>query len=426
MNIAYFDCFAGAGGDMIVAAMLDAGVDRQDLISHLTSLPLGPVHYQIDTVMRKGISATHFEPQTSSHASLDWDDHTHSHAHNHGTPHSHHPHENPSHSHTPSSHSHQSLSDIRRLILDTPLPTVVKNNALAIFDKLGRVEAAIHNKPVEEIHFHEVGAMDSIVDIVAACICFDALKIERVVCSPFAVGSGTLQCAHGILPVPAPATAELLRQAKAPLISGPGNFELLTPTAAAILTHFASSYGPIPSMTLIRIGYGAGSRDAHEFPNVLRVAIGQSDTESADTDSVILLECNIDDVSAEQVGQGIDLLLKAGALDVFTSPIQMKNNRPAILLSVIAEPSKNAELEGLIFRQGLTLGIRKQILQRSILPRQVVTIETEYGPIRVKTGYYDGRRVFLKPEYADCVQAAEKHKVSWVQVWQETLRKTPG
>lgn len=426
MNIAYFDCFAGAGGDMIVAAMLDAGVDRKDLLGHLTSLPLGPVHYQIETVMRKGISATHFEPQTSSNASLDWDDHGHSHAHEHGTSHSYHIHDHSSHSHTPSSHSHRSLLDIRRLILETPLSAIVKNNAVGIFDKLGRVEAAIHNKPIEEIHFHEVGAMDSIVDIVAACICFDALKIEKVICSPLAVGSGTLQCAHGILPVPAPATAELLRQAKAPLLSGPGDFELLTPTAAAILTHFASSYGPMPAMTLSSIGYGAGSRDAHEFPNVLRVAIGQSDTESANSDSVILLECNIDDASAEQVGQGIDLLFKAGALDVFTSPIQMKHNRPAILLSVIAEPSKGAELEGLIFRQGLTLGIRKQIIQRSILPRQIVTIETEFGPIRVKTGDYGGRRVFLKPEYADCVQAAEKHKVSWVQVWQETLRKTQG
>jgi uncharacterized protein (TIGR00299 family) protein len=427
MNIAYFDCYAGAGGDMIVAAMLDAGVDRNDLIGQLNSLPIGPVQYHVESVMRKGISATGFEPRVSSASpASDWDEHGHSHPHNHGHSHSHHTHEHPAHSHTPSSHAHRSLSDIRGLIHSSAISPAAKDNAVAIFNNLGRVEAAIHNKSMDEIHFHEVGAVDSIVDIVAACVCFDALKIEKVFCSPLAVGSGTIRCAHGILPVPAPATAELLRQAKAPMLSGPGDFELLTPTAAAILTHFTSAYGPMPAMTLSKIGYGAGSRDTQDFPNVLRVVIGQMTTASADGDSVTLLECNIDDAPAEQVGHAMEGLLKSGALDVFTSPIQMKHNRPAILLSVLCEPSKTAELEGMIFRQGLTLGIRRQTLQRSILPREFKTIDTAYGPIRLKIGNYQGQKVFLKPEYADCVAAAEKHQVSWAQVWQETLRKSQG
>lgn len=427
MNIAYFDCFAGAGGDMIVAAMLDAGADRNDLIRQLNSLSIGPLQFRIESVMRKEISATGFEPRIPSiSGASDWEDHGHSHPHDHGHPHSHHTHEHSAPSHAPCSHSHRSLSDIGGLIRNCSISTTAKENALAIFNNLGRVEAAIHKKSIDEIHFHEVGAVDSIVDIVAACVCLDALKIEKVFCSPLAVGSGTIRCAHGILPVPAPATAELLRQASAPMLSGPGDFELLTPTAAAILTHFASAYGPMPAMTVAKIGYGAGSRDAQDFPNVLRVVIGQTAADSTDSDSVTLLRCNIDDAPAEQVGHAMDTLLKNGALDVFTTPIQMKHNRPAVLLSVLCEPSKVAELEGMIFRQGLTLGIRKQTLQRSILPREFKTIDTAYGPIRLKIGHYQGQQVFLKPEYADCVAAAEKHQVSWAQVWQEALRKSQG
>ncbi len=427
MNIAYFDCFAGAGGDMIVAAMLDAGVDRKDLLEKLNSLGLGPIHYQIETVKRRGILATYFEPRASATPSLDKECH-----HHHRLDHEQRDSDSPRHEDRPDhdpispSHSHRSLADILRLIRQALLPASIRDNAIAVFEQLGRVEAGIHNKSLDEIHFHEVGAMDSIIDIVGACICFDALKIDKVVCSSLAVGSGTISCAHGILPVPAPATVELLRQAKAPLCSGPGDFELLTPTAAALLTHFASSYGPLPSLIPDRIGYGAGRRDADDFPNVLRVILGHPETESYDTDSVGLLECNIDDAPAEQIGQAMETILKAGALDVFSSPIQMKHSRPGIVFSVLCDPLRISKFEGLIFRLGLTLGLRKQILQRSILPREFKTVDTSFGPIRIKIGIYNGQCVFLKPEYADCVMAADRFKVSWVQVWQETLRKTQG
>ncbi len=419
MKIAYVDCFAGAAGDMIVAAMLGAGLDREFLLRNLRSLEIGPVDYPIQSVVRHGISAFYFEPRIDPHPPSDYRENVHHHH-----PHDHDPHqsrqdrcEKEIHTYP---HAHRNLSEIRRIIQRSGISVAAKRNAEAIFERLGTVEAFIHGQSIDEVHFHEVGAVDSIVDIVAACVGFDALGIDKVICSPLAVGSGVVQCAHGLLPIPAPATAELLRQAKAPMVPGPGCFEMLTPTAAAILTHFAHGYGLLESMTIDSIGYGAGSRDPEGFPNVLRLLIGHTDV-PLNTDNVLLLECNIDDSPAEQIGFVFDQVLKAGALDVFTTSIQMKNSRPAVTLSVLCDPSTASKLEATIFKQGLTLGIRKQILQRSILARQIVSVDTCYGSIHIKTASYEGRQVFIKPEYSECAAAALKYSVSLGEVYRQAL-----
>ncbi len=376
MKIAYFDCFAGAGGDMIAAAMLDAGVDEDFMLARIGSLGLDGVEIHVEKVMRCGVSATYFSPQISGH------------------------------------HRHRSLNEIIRIINCSQISDTAKNNAIAVFDRLGHAEAQVHNKNIEEIHFHEVGASDSIVDIVAACVGMDALGVGQIRCSRLSVGGGTVKCVHGTLPVPAPATANLLSRAGAPIMGGAVDKELLTPTAAAVLTHFAGSYGPIPEMTIEAVGYGAGTLETKGFPNVLRLIIGQAAESDAEVDAVCLLECNVDDATAEVIGFVTDACMQAGALDVYTTSIQMKYNRPAVKVSIICEPLLRGRMEELLLRQGLTFGIRRQLMQRSKLSRKFVTVHTRFGNIHVKMGYYQGKLVTAKPEYADCVAAATKHDAS--------------
>ena len=384
MKIAYFDCFAGAGGDMIAAAMLDAGLDFEFLKKQLATLGIKNFDIKLTQTKRAGLRAVSFTPAFKE------DKH------------------------------HRNLKDITEIISNSKIHNKAKETAIAIFNKLAAAEALVHNKDLQEIHFHEVGALDSIVDIVSASIGLVALEIEKVYCSTLSLGGGTIKCAHGILPVPGPATAELLKGA--PTVGGPIDKELLTPTAAAILTTIVNQFGPLPEMKIEKIGYGAGSLESEKFPNVLRLIIGQSVCENtANTDSVCLLEANSDDVTGEIVGFVTEKLFESNALDVFTTPIYMKHNRPAVKISVICKIEDVPQIEEILFTEGLTFGIRKQILQRSKLERDFAKVATEFGEIKIKTGSLNGRIVTAKPEFSDCAAAAKKHKVAVKTVIQTAI-----
>jgi len=374
VKIAYFDCFAGAGGDMIVAAMLDAGLDAEFLKTQLATLDVKNLDIKLTETKRCGLRALAFVPVV------------------------------------PKQHKHRNLADITEIISKSKISEQAKKTAITIFNKLAQAEGVVHGKDTGEVRFHEVGALDSIIDIVSASVGLEALGVEKVYCSALSVGGGTIKCAHSLLPVPAPATAELLKGI--PITGGPGQAELLTPTAAAILATVVDEFCPLPSMKIEAVGYGAGSLESEEFPNVLRLILGESveDTQ-ANADSVYLLETNIDDVNAELVGTVTEKLFENGALDVFSTPIYMKQNRPAVQISVICKVSDVKQLEGVLFKEGLTFGIRRQILQRSKLAREFVAVQTEFGQVRIKTGILDGKVVNAKAEFSDCVSAAKKHKV---------------
>lgn len=375
MKIAYFDCFAGAGGDMIAAAMLDAGLETEFLKAQLATLGIKNLHIKLAETKRAGLRAIRFEPLTAKE------------------------------------HRHRNLEQITKIINQSQISEKAKETAIVIFDKLAQAEAAVHGKDPNDIHFHEVGALDSIVDIVSASIGVQALGVEKIYCSALSVGGGTVKCAHGLMPVPAPATAELLKGV--PIAGGPVQAELLTPTAAAILTTIVDEFCPLPAMKIEAVGYGAGSLNPAEFPNVLRLILGQTAVESsANADSICLLETNIDDASGELLGFITEELLEHGALDVFSTPIFMKQNRPAVQISVICKTEDAPKLEQVLFEQGLTFGIRRQILQRSKLERDFVTVQTEFGQIKIKTGWLNGKILNAKPEFSDCVLAAKKHNVA--------------
>ena len=384
MKIAYFDCFAGAGGDMIAAAMLDAGLDFEFLKKQLATLGIKNFDIKLAQTKRAGLRAVSFTPAFKE------DKH------------------------------HRNLKDITEIISSSKIHNKAKETAIAIFNKLAAAEALVHNKDLQEIHFHEVGALDSIVDIVSASIGLVALEIEKVHCSTLSLGGGTIKCAHGILPVPGPATAELLKGI--PTVGGPIDKELLTPTAAAILTTIVSQFGSLPEMKFEKIGYGAGSLESEKFPNVLRLIIGQSVCENtANTDSVCILEANSDDVTGEIVGFVTEKLFESNALDVFTTPIYMKHNRPAVKISVICKIEDVLQIEEILFTEGLTFGIRKQILHRSKLERDFAKVATEFGEIKIKTGSLNGRIVTAKPEFPDCAAAAKKYKVAVKTVIQTAM-----
>jgi len=375
MKIAYFDCFAGAGGDMIAAAMLDAGLDAEFLKAQLATLGLEQLDIKLAETQRAGLRALSFVPII------------------------------------PEQDEHRNLEQITNIINQSKISEKAKKTATSIFNKLAQAEATVHNKAPQAIHFHEVGALDSIVDIVSASIGLEALGVEKVYCSALSVGGGTVKCAHGLMPVPSPATAELLKGV--PTIGGPIQAELLTPTAAAILTTIVDEFCPLPSMKIEAIGYGAGLLEAEEFPNVLRLILGRNAADDlSNADSICLLETNVDDLSGELLGFITEKLFEYGALDVFTTPVYMKHNRPAVQLSVICEIKDAQQLEQVIFEEGLTFGIRKQTLQRSKLARQFVSVQTEFGEIKIKVGALGAKIVNAKPEFSDCVSAAKKHNVS--------------
>jgi len=382
MTVAYFDCFAGAAGDMIAGALIDAGAHLDAIRAELARFELGDVRLEAESVRRSGIAALHFQV------------HEHSHGHE-----GHHP--------------HRRLGDILGMIDAARLADRAADRARRIFTRLAEAEAKVHGVGLEEVHFHEVGAVDSIVDVVTACVAMELLDVERVLCSPIALGSGTVMSAHGELPLPAPATAELLvgAETRASRIVG----EATTPTGAAVLTTLAEAYGPPPAMSVSAVGCGAGTRETGPLPNVLRVFLGRA-AEGGQIDSVVELSANLDDCTGEMIGSAIDRLLAAGCLDAWASPVVMKKSRPAWLLSALCRPRDAAEAERILFAETTTFGVRRRACERTRLLRHHETVETRYGPIRVKVARRGAETMTAAAEFEDCRRAAEAHGVSVKEV----------
>ncbi|MSO61728.1 MAG: nickel pincer cofactor biosynthesis protein LarC [Acidobacteria bacterium] len=396
MTILYFDCFAGAAGDMILGALLDAGLPFDQLKRALGSLAVDGWDVSVDRVIKTGVTATKF--RVHAHA------HTHAHAHHHDPAPAGHTHAGSgAASHA---HSHHSLKEIEAAIGRSALSDAGKAKAITMFHRLATAEAAIHGMSIDQVHLHEVGAIDSIIDIVGAVFALEWFNADRIVVSPLNVGGGMVRSAHGVFPVPAPATVALLNNA--PVYSSGIQSELLTPTGALILTEYASAYGPVPAMRVHKVGYGAGDRELSETPNVVRVLVGEADA-SASAMRVVTLECEIDDMNPQIFGHLMDTLYAAGALEVFYSAVQMKKNRPGTLMTIVARPEHREKLTDIVFRESTTIGVRYQEMSRDCLDREMVTVGTAVGSVRFKVARRNGQIVNAQPEFDDLAKlAAEK------------------
>jgi pyridinium-3,5-bisthiocarboxylic acid mononucleotide nickel chelatase len=447
MRIAYLDCYAGIAGDMFLGALLDAGVPAEVLHEATAAVALN-ASLRIEKVDRSGITCTKIHVLEGSQiAELVADSHnhlhqpktqhlhkgSHEHTHHHDHGHAHesrdtsHSHEGPAHE-RPHNHG-RSLTEIRSLISAASLPDPVKDFAVRTFELLGRAESRIHNVPIDEIHFHEVGAVDAIVDIVAASAGIHHLNIDAWHCSPINVGGGTVDCAHGTFPVPAPATAVLLRGM--PTYSAHIEKELVTPTGAALLRALNPKFGPQPAMRVAQIGYGAGSRNPAGFANAVRLSIGESadvqlsagharqGTKEAET--VTVLETALDDLSPQLLAHAAESAIAAGALDVMLTPVIMKKGRPGTLLTVLCNPADSVKFEQLLLRETSTLGIRVRQDRRICLDRAHTTVATAYGDIRVKVGSLDGEPLNIAPEFEDCRAAAARCSVAVKLVQQAAI-----
>jgi len=402
MNTAYFDCFSGASGDMILGAMVDAGLSIESLREALAALPLKGFRLDAEKVKRAGLGGTRVHVLTEAPSTHD--DNASSSDHAPGAQGNGHRHHLP----------HRHLPDIVDLIQTSGLHHEVKSRACAVFRRLGEAEAAVHGIPLDRVHFHEVGAVDAIVDITGACAGLHLLGVEAVFVSTFRVGSGQVKCAHGILPLPSPATVELVKGF--PVEPAGVTGELLTPTGAAILTTLAER-SPLPAMTITRTGYGAGRADRSRRPNLLRLCIGEAvrgantPAPSDERDEVFVIQTNLDDMSPEWVGYLFDRLFEAGAVDVFTTPVQMKKSRPGIVLTTLAPEEAVPRIEEALFDETTTFGVRKHRVERRKLAREIRRVHTRYGDVRVKIGRLAGQVKSAAPEYEDCRALAEKHRV---------------
>jgi hypothetical protein len=407
MRIGYLECFAGISGDMLLGALVDAGVSAELLRQAVSTLAVG-AELDIHSVDRSGIRSTKVDVRVDGKPAEAADHHHHDHAHDHSHGHNEHEHSHEhSHSHL---HSHgRSWRQIRELIVQATLREDAKALALRTFELLAHAEAKIHGLPVDDVHFHEVGAVDTIVDIVCGAVGLCSLKVDRWHASPINVGGGFVDCAHGQFPVPAPATAEVLKGI--PTYAAGPKKELTTPTGAALLRALGCSFGEAPGMVTETIGYGAGTRNPERFPNVLRLTIGESTAAEGNQDRVTVLECAIDDATPQVLAYAMELALENGALDAMASPVTMKKGRLGTLLTVLAKPEDAAAIEGLLFRETTTLGIRRRSDERVILDRSFVTVETAFGRIRVKVASLDGEQRNAMPEYEDCRRAAREHGV---------------
>src|SRR5450432_2871248 len=387
MKLAYFDCFSGISGDMTLGALVDAGVSAELLRAELRVLQVPGWELSTEKVWKNGMSATQVLVKTEDQQ------------------------------------KHRSLSTILEILKTSQLAAPVRERASAIFTKLGEAEAHVHDAPIEKVHFHEVGAVDAIVDIVGACIGFDALGIDRFACSPLNVGGGTAKMAHGVLPVPAPATASLLKGK--PTYSNGVQRELVTPTGAAIIATLCDSAGPQPSMTVNAIGYGAGTADLEGQPNVLRIMIGESAVKAVPgyDEEISVIEANLDDMNPQIYGYFLERALAAGALDVYTTPVQMKKSRPGTLITVLCKPHEEEKFQEMLFAETTTLGVRSTRAQRRILPREWVKVTTKYGEVRVKVARVDGQVRQASPEVEDCRKLAEEKNVPLQKVIDEALRE---
>lgn len=394
MRALHFDCFSGISGDMTLAALIDVGVDAAAIQAGLASLGL-PIQVEVEKVRKGGFAATYVQVEA------------------------------------PDEQDHRHLSDVEAIIRRGQLTASQQELALRIFRRLAEAEAAAHGMPLEKVHFHEVGALDSIADIVGVAIGLDLLGAERITSRSVPTGSGTVKCAHGIMPIPAPGTAALLKGV--PLAASPIKAELTTPTGAAILTTVVQEWIEQPVMTVEQIGHGAGRREFVEQPNLLRLFVGTTAEAGAERlaverDQVWMLETNLDDLPAEVIGYCYELLLKAGALDVFTTPIFMKKNRPGVLLSVLAPALAIDALEEILFRETTTFGVRRYAVSRHKLRRKAHAVQTPWGPVQGKLGWREGRPPVFSPEYEDCARVAQEHGIALREVYaraQQAFRGEP-
>jgi len=386
MKLAYFDCFSGISGDMTLGALVDAGCSVDYLHAELRSLQVPGWDLTAEKVWKNGMAATYVKVTTQDQL------------------------------------KHRSLSAILEILQKSQLVPQVRERVAAIFTKLGEAEARVHDVPLEKIHFHEVGAVDAIVDIVGACIGFHTLGIEKFACSALNVGGGSAKMAHGVLPVPAPATANLL-QGK-PTYSNGVQKELVTPTGAAIVATLCDSFGPQPAMSVSAIGYGAGTADLEGQPNVVRIMVGETPekTVAGFDEEIAVIEANLDDMNPQIYGYFLEKALGAGALDVYTTPVQMKKNRPGTLLTVLCKPQDTNTLMSLIFAETTTFGARTYRAQRRTLPRDFVNVATAFGDVRIKISRVNGRILHVAPEYDDCCKLAVEKNVPLQRVISEALR----
>ncbi len=422
MRIAYLDCFSGISGDMFLGALVDADVSAKLLEDGVEALDIG-ARLKISRVTRAGISAT--KVNVYAHGEKDllrevfWEQHDHPHQQEHV------------HDETVrrrgSAPPRTGLSEIRRIIEKAAISTTAKSTAIKIFEALGEAEAEIHHTSIDQVHFHEVGAVDAMVDIVCAAVGAESLAVEEWVCSPLNVGGGTVECAHGTLPVPAPATLKLLRNA--PVYSSGPQVELVTPTGAAIIKTLSARFAPFPAMKIEKAGYGAGTRDFPEHPNLLRLTIGEAGpADSASTspdmsyEKITVLEANLDDLSPQVLAYAMERLLAEGALDVFSVPVQMKKSRSGALLTVLAKLEDANRLARTIFAETTTLGVRRREEQRQTLSRRWETVDTTWGRVRIKIASMNGSISNYAPEYEDCRALAEAHHIPLKEVIQEAVQ----
>jgi uncharacterized protein (TIGR00299 family) protein len=424
MRMAYLDCFSGISGDMFLGALLDAGVSAQLLHDTVTALNID-AKLEISRVLRGGISGTKIDVYSNGEKDLPreafWK-------------------QQQNHADTPHDHAHSNgrgLSEIRRIIDHAAISSTAKATAIRIFEALGQAEAEIHNTTVDQVHFHEVGAADALVDIVCAAVGAESLGVEEWVCSPLNVGGGTVQCAHGTLPVPAPATLRLLKDA--PIYSSGPQVELVTPTGAAIVKTLSSRFAAFPAMKIEKAGYGAGTREFAEYPNLLRLTIGETGLAEARGASLIsnqspaderitiekitVLEANLDDLSPQVLAYAMERLLAEGALDVFSVPVQMKKSRPGALLTVLAKMEDANRLSKVMFAETTTLGVRRRDEQRQTLSRRWESVVTAWGPVRIKIANMNGSVSNYAPEYEDCRKLAETQNVPLRTVMQEAIQQ---
>ncbi|MBS4206515.1 nickel pincer cofactor biosynthesis protein LarC [Bacillus sp. FJAT-50079] len=470
MKVLYIDCFSGISGDMMVGALIDAGASPEKIETELRKLNISGYQLAWKKIVKAGISSIkfdvilsddhshghthHHEHHHGHHHVHDHDhehthhhehhhvhdhdhehthDHEHHHVHDHDHEHTHdhehhhvhdHDHEH-THDHEHSHehghhHDHGCYADIVKLIDDSELNLRVKERSKQIFAPIARAEAKIHNMTIDDVHFHEVGAVDSIVDIVATAIALEELEIEKVITSHVPLGSGKIRIDHGIYPVPAPATLEMMRNV--PIAASDLTFEMTTPTGAGIVVSQTDSFGTMPSMTVESVGYGAGTKDIPGRPNVLRVMVGELLQGDEPSETITVIECQLDDMTGEAFGHVMDQLLDAGALDVYYTPIFMKKNRPGTLITVLAPNEREAKLMDVLFKETTTLGVRKNTWSRSILQRNIVTVETKFGPIRLKQAIKKGEVLREVPEYEDVKKAAELYGVPFQEVYKVALQ----
>src|SRR5580692_8650890 len=418
MRIAYLECFSGMSGDMFMGALVDAGVPARVFEETVAALRVG-AELEISRVVRSGISATKVDVYVDGEKDLPRDEHW-GHSHSHAG--------ESSRAGAPAPHSHsyehsRGLGEICRIISAASISESAKKTAIAIFEALGQAEAKIHDTSIESVHFHEVGAVDAIVDIVCAAVGVEALGVDEIICSPLNVGGGVMKCAHGTFPVPAPATVELLKDA--PVYSSGLQAELVTPTGAAIVKTLASRFAAFPEMKIEKSGYGAGSQDFPGHPNVVRLTVGEAPSTAlaakTASETITVLEANLDDLNPQVFGYMMDRLLEEGALDAFGMPVQMKKNRPGTMLTVLCKPEDASKLTHLIFTETTTLGVRRRDEMRQTLARRWENVGTRWGAVRIKIASMNGTVTNYAPEYEDCRRIAAEHHVPLKTVMGEAV-----